>query len=91
MPNEPRPLSELLTSGSLAKLTREAERRRSETADIRTRLPADEGAHLVSAATNELGELVLVMDSPSWAARVRYCLGSLPNANVRIRVSPRGG
>jgi hypothetical protein len=91
MPNEPRPLSELLTSGSLADLTREAERRRLETAETRKLLPADEAAHLVSAATNELGELVLVMDSPSWAARVRYCLGALPNAKVRIRVLPRGG
>jgi hypothetical protein len=91
MPNEPKLLSELLTSGSIGKLTREAERRRSETVEIRKRLPADEGAHLVSAATNAAGELVLVMDSPSWAARVRYCLGSLPSANVRIRVLPRGG
>jgi hypothetical protein len=45
----------------------------------------------VSAATNEFGELVLVMDSPSWAARVRYCLADLPNPNVRIKVIPRGG
>ena len=86
-----KPLAELLTSGSLADLTREAERRRLETVEIRKRLPADEGAHLVSAATNEFGELVLVMDSPSWAARVRYCLGALPTANVRIKVLPRGG
>jgi hypothetical protein len=91
MSNEPKPLSELLTSGALGNLTREAQRRRSETVEIRKQLPADEGAHLVSAATNAAGELVLVMDSPSWAARVRYCLGNLANANVRIRVLPRGG
>jgi len=91
MTNEPRRLSELFTFGSLADLAREAERRRSETVEIRKRLPPDEGAHLVSAATNDAGELVLVMDSPSWAARVRYCLGNLPNAKVRIKVLPRGG
>ena len=48
-------------------------------------LPADEAAHVVSAATNEAGELVLVMDTPSWAARVRYCLRALPGgADVKI-------
>lgn len=91
MPKEPRRLAELLTSGSLANLTREAERRRLETAEIRKLLPADEATHLVSATTNAAGELVLVMDSPSWAARIRYCLGNLPSTNVRIRVVPRGG
>jgi hypothetical protein len=91
MPDEPRRLGDLLTSGSLAHLTREAERRRLETVEIRKLLPADEGLHLVSASTDAAGELVLVMDSPSWAARVRYCLASLPNRNVKIRVIPRGG
>jgi hypothetical protein len=62
-----------------------------ETVEIRKLLPADEADHLVSAATNDFGELVLVMDSPSWAARVRYCLGPLPNPKVRIKVLPRGG
>ena len=62
-----------------------------ETARVRKLLPADEAAHLVSAATNEAGELVLVMDTPSWAARVRYCVGALPSARVKIRVLPRGG
>jgi hypothetical protein len=60
------------------------------TADIRKLLPADEATHLVSAATNEAGELVIVMDSPSWAARVRYSIASV-SARVRIKVVPRGG
>ena len=58
---------------------------------MRNLLPAEEGAHLVSASTNEAGELVLVMDTPSWAARARYCVGALPSAAVKIRVLPRGG
>jgi hypothetical protein len=91
MADEPRHLSELLGQGSVARLQREAERRRLETAKIRRLLPAEEGAHLVSAATNDAGELILVMDTPSWAARVRYCVGALPNSAVKIRVLPRGG
>ena len=60
-----------------------------ETARVRKLLPAEEAAHVVSAATNEQGELVLVMDAPSWAARVRYCLRALPSADVKVRVLPR--
>jgi hypothetical protein len=62
-----------------------------ETGQIRKLLPPDEATHLVSAATDSDGELVLVMDSPSWAARVRYSLEKLPNPRVRIKVVPRGG
>jgi hypothetical protein len=91
MTDEPRHLSKLLNAGPLARVLREAERRRTETARVRKLLPAEEAAHVVSAATNEAGELVLVMDTPSWAARVRYCLSSLPSSDVKIRVVPRGG
>jgi len=91
MADEPRRLSELLEGGPLSRLLREASRRRSETERVRQRLPAEEGAHLVSATTDEGGELVLVMDTPAWAARVRYCVGQLPNARVKIRVVPRSG
>ncbi len=58
---------------------------------MRALLPPDEAAHLVSASTNEAGELVLVMDSPAWAARARYCVTGLPNPVVKIRVLPRSG
>ena len=89
MADEPRHLSEVMNAGPLARVLREAERRRKETATVRALLPAEEAAHVVSAATNEAGELVLVMDSPSWAARVRYCLGSLARTDVKVRVIPR--
>jgi len=88
---DPRSLADCLAHGPLSALAREAERRRLETQDLRKLLPAEEAAHLVSATTNEAGELVVVMDSPSWAARVRYSIQSLPSARVRIRVVPRGG
>jgi hypothetical protein len=91
MPNEPRRLGHYLTDGALAELVRESERRRSETDAVRKLLPPEEAAHLVSAATEASGDLVLVMDSPSWAARARYCVGALPNPRVRIKVLPRGG
>jgi hypothetical protein len=91
MSDAPRHLSELLNAGPLQRVLREAERRRMETARVRSLLPAEEAAHVVSATTNEAGELVLVMDAPSWAARVRYCLRDLPNSEVKIRVLPRGG
>jgi hypothetical protein len=89
MSDAPRHLSEFLKDGPLARVLRESERRRLETARIRKLLPADEAAHVVSATTNEAGELVLVMDTPSWAARVRYCLSALPSSDVKIRVVPR--
>lgn len=91
MPDEPRHLSELLNAGPVARVIRESERRRLETARVRKLLPAEEAAHVVSAATNEAGELVLVMDTPGWAARVRYCLRALPGGDVKIRVLPRSG
>ena len=91
MADEPRHLSELLNAGPLARVLRESERRRLETARVRKLLPAEEAAHVVSAATNEAGELVLVMDTPSWAARARYCVSTLPHVRVKITVLPRSG
>ena len=87
--NDPRSLADLLSSGNLSDLVREAERRRLATVQIRKLLPPDEATHLVSASTNAAGELVLVMDTPSWAARVRYCLSALPTGGAKIRVVPR--
>ena len=89
--HEPRSLAEHLANGPLGALAREADRRRLATEEIRKLLPADEAAHLVSAASNADGEIVVVMDSPSWAARVRYSLASGLGTRVRIKVVPRGG
>ena len=90
MKRDPRHMSEFLREGALSGLLREAERRRSETARVRNLLPAEEAAHVVSATTNESGELVLVMDTPAWAARARYAVSALPHERVKIRVVPRG-
>jgi hypothetical protein len=88
---DPRSLADCLADGPLGALAREANRRRLATEEIRRLLPADEATHLVSAATDSDGELVLVMDSPSWAARVRYSIERMPTTRVRIKVVPRGG
>lgn len=89
-PKDPRKLGEVLGTGPLAALAREAERRRQATAALRSRLPANEAAHLVSAATDESGTLVIVMDSPEWAARLRYRAAELGEPRVRVKVQPPG-
>jgi hypothetical protein len=91
MPDDPRSIAEVLRSGALGELGREAERRREMTAQVCRHLPTPEASHLVSAATNDAGELVIVMDSPSWAARVRYFTAALPHERVIVKVQPRGG
>jgi hypothetical protein len=89
--SDARKLADVMSSGGIANLAREAERRNLATEEIRRLLPAEEAAHLVSASTNAAGELVLVMDGPAWAARARYCVASLPSGRVRIKVVPRPG
>jgi hypothetical protein len=84
----PRSLGELLETGNLANLAEEARRREGLTERIRALLPADEGAHLVAASTGDTGELVLMMDSSVWAARVRYRAQDLGTDRLRVRVLP---
>ena len=83
-----RALAELLSGGALGELAREAERRRGLTDRVRAELPEDLAAHLVSAATNAAGELVLSMTSAAWAARARYALPTLGSQPIRVKVSP---
>ena len=87
----PRPhrLAELLRTGSLADLAAEARRREGLTERIRALLPADEAAHLVAANLAESGELMLMMDSSVWAARVRYRADELGAERLRVRVLPQ--
>ena len=54
-------------------------------------MPSEEASHVVSAVTQSDGEIVLVMDSPAWAARARYCVAELKTHKVRVKVLPRGG
>ena len=87
----PRALSDVLRSGDLAKLEREAAARRTFLAEIRELLPPDEAQHLVAASTDAKGRLVLSLDSAAWAARVRYRARELGRGDIRVRVVPRSG
>ena len=81
-------LAELLNTGNLGRLTDESRRRRDLADEIRRRLPAKEAAHLVAANTDDNGRLVLVMDAPVWAARVRYMARELGEDRVKVRTLP---
>jgi Dna[CI] antecedent, DciA len=84
-------LAELLRSGSLGDLAAEAQRRRALTARLRAWLGDEEASHLVAASIDPDGTLVLTMDAPAWAARVRYRAAGSGVSRVRVRVSPRSG
>lgn len=86
----PRSLADLLTGGKLGAVAAEARRRRDLTHEIRSMLPADMAAHLVTAGTSPTGELVLTMDASVWAARVRYHAEQLGGRPVKVKVRPQG-
>lgn len=81
-------LASLLGTGGLANLAREAESHRDLTARVRSLLPDAEAAHLVSVHA-ETDRWVVAMDSPAWAARVRYRARGLAPGPVRVTVVPR--
>jgi predicted protein tyrosine phosphatase len=80
----------LFGSGNLGSLAAEARRRSALAARVRAALPEAEAAHLVSAGTGADGELVLVMDSAAWAARVRFSAEKLGVQRLRVKVAPPG-
>jgi hypothetical protein len=88
-----------LLSGSprLKSLRAAADERRALTQRVRALLQENEAQHLVTARLTPLGELILVLDSPAWAARVRYAhdrirggLKPLVIARVRVQAQPQG-
>ncbi len=64
-------IAKLFKNGQLEKLALEAERQRNLTNRIRKMLPPAEADHLVNVSIDKEGKLILVMDSPAWAARIR--------------------
>ncbi len=86
----PHSIGDLLSRGELKSLADEARQRQTLTARIRSLLPADEAAHLVSAGVDDGGKLTLLMDSSVWAARVRYRAEELGAEKLTVRVSPPG-
>lgn len=89
--NRPKSLAELLQSGDIGRIVDQARRRNSLTAEVKSQLSAAEAEHLVSARSNEDGDLVIAMDSAAWAARVRYRARELWRRRVRVKVVPRTG
>lgn len=87
--NRPRSFAELLNSGAIERLAREVRRRRTLAAQIRSLLPDEEAAHLVSADFDETGHLVVGMDSAAWASRIRYANPELAGHRVKVKVVPR--
>ena len=91
----PTSLADLLQgSQALKRLKGQAEARRRLTEQVRKLLPRPEAEHLLGAHVNRAGELVLVADSPAWAARMRYAQDALrrglkPLAVMGIRVQAR--
>lgn len=68
-------LQKLLKTGSggaLEKIIQHAQDMGDLTAAIRAVLPDEAGASLLGANLRENGELVLICDSSSWAARLRF-------------------
>lgn len=94
----PTSLADLLQgSQALQRLKAQAEARRRLTAQVRQLLPGAEAEHLLGAHVNRNGELVLVADSPAWAARIRYAqdalrrgLAPLEVIGVRVQARPPG-
>lgn len=90
-PTRPRSIGELLLTGDISRLKTEAAGRRQLAAEVRKALPAAEAAHVVSAHIDETGQLVIGVDSPAWAARLRYSVSELLGKRLKVRTAvPRG-
>lgn len=89
--NSPRSIGEVLQSGDIARLRRDALERRQLASQVRSELPDAEAGHVVSAHLDDQGHLVIGMDSAAWAARLRYSITELCGRPVRVRVSVPGG
>ncbi len=70
---KPRKLSNILAGkgGDLAKLLHRAEEIAGLTDTVRRLLPANVAAHVVAASLHDK-RMVILTDSPVWAARLRY-------------------
>lgn len=90
--NGPRSMSELLQSGDISRLKSEAADRRELAARVRSELSEAEAEHVVSAHLDDQGLLVIGMDSPAWAARLRYSTPELLGKPLKVKTAvPRGG
>lgn len=87
----PRAIGDLLRTGDISQLRAQATERRELAARVRAELPGPEAEHVVGAHLDDTGQLVIGMDSPAWAARVRYSTPELLGLSVRVQVAVPGG
>lgn len=91
-PGSPRSIAELLRTGDISRLKAEAAGRRKLATEVRAALPAAEAEHVVSAHIDESDQLVISVDSPAWAARLRYSLSELMGKRLKVKTAvPRDG
>jgi len=89
--NDPRSIGDLLQSGDISRLATEAAERRKLAAQVRLELPDAISEHVVSAHIDGAGDLVIGMDSPAWAARLRYSTEKMLGRTLKVRTAvPRG-
>ena len=86
----PRKIGELLQSGDISKLRAEAAERRELATRVRSELPTAEAEHVVSAHIDDVGRLVIGVDSAAWATRLRYSTTELLGKRLKIRVAVPG-
>lgn len=88
--NKPRSIGQLLRTDDISSLSAEAAARRELAVRVRSALPAEEAEHVVSAHIDKTGRLVVGVDSPAWAARLRYSKTSLLEMELKVRVAIPG-
>jgi hypothetical protein len=99
---ELRPLASLIFTGGTALhgLASEAARRSDLAGFLRAALPAELAPHLLGGNLRSNGVLVVLADSPAWAARLRFesaqllarCRELHPESQrVKVRVAGPGG
>jgi len=86
----PQKIGELLQLGDISRLRTEAAERRKLAARVRSELPTAEAEHIVSAHIDDVGRLVIGVDSAAWATRLRYSTKELLGKRLKVRVAVRG-
>jgi len=95
----PKSLKDLLAGRSIAALAERAAATNRLARRVQALVPADIAPHIVGANLREK-RLVLIVDGPAWAARIRFESPAIRRAlerdhelrvdSVTIKVSPRG-
>ena len=96
-PGKPTLLKDLLRSQSLADLAERAASTDALARQVQAILPSDVAGHVVGANIRD-NLVVIIVDAPAWAARVRFEASSICRvlrdqheidvASVRVRVRP---